>query len=159
MQVQVRPGRPEAAAAIWDPKGADPARERAAAARAARRGGALRAAVGATAGGALFWLWSQWIGSVVLTVSALLLLASSLSPTGLYAVIERGFAALGRWTGAALTAVTMTAVFYLIFFPFGALFRRGRRDPMQRFYEPERESYWNGRESGRSGSASHLRQY
>ena len=26
--------------------------------------------------------------------------------------------------------------------PFGKLFRRGQRDKMRRYYEPDRETYW-----------------
>jgi hypothetical protein len=107
----------------------------------------------------IFALVSRVAGMVVMSIAAMILLSALLSPVGLYAGIERLFAALGRRVGAGLTWIVLPLIFYLIFLPFGTLFRRGRRDPMKRFYEADAESYWSLRQAGRSGSAFHTRQY
>ncbi len=154
---QPRPGSPEAAAVVWSPLPEDDAPGRAAEARRARRRGLLQAAVGAAMGGLLYGLWSPVVATVVFSISGLILLCSQLSPQRAYGAIERVFAALGHWTGEALTVVTMTLLFYLVFLPFRLLFRRGTRDAMKRYYEPGLDSYWLDREPAASGS--HLRQY
>jgi hypothetical protein len=120
--------------------------------------GAMQALAGAVVGALLFRFEHRTLGSIVLGVAGVILLAALASPGGLYAAIERGFAALGQFVGRALTWILMPAVFYGFFFPFGMLFRRGRRDSMKRFYEPDAPSYWSDREVGRAGSSA-SRQY
>ena len=157
--MQVR-GRPEAAAVVWNPLGeSEPGESSGLAARTARRRGAVQALVAAAAATLLFFFWSPLAARIVSTIALLLLLCSQASPLGAYARIERGFAALGRWTGEGLTVVLMTIVFYLLFLPFSVLFRRGQRDSMKRYYERERDSYWETRDSDHTASASHTRQY
>ncbi len=151
------PGRPEAAAVVWSPEGIDPGPGETARRRAARRRGLVQVAVAASASGLIFWLWSERMAVVVACVALVFLACSQLSPLRAYAAIERGFAALGRWTGAALTLVIMTVLFYGVFLPFGLLFRRGARDPMKRRYDEEAESYWEDREPMLEGG--HQRQY
>ncbi len=155
---QARPGRAKAAAAIWDWRGE---RSQTPAARPSRPRlrGTLQALAGAAVGALIFALLSRIAGTVVMSIATLILLSALLSPTGLYAGIERLFAALGRRVGAGLTWIVLPLVFYLIFLPFGTLFRGGRRDPMKRFYEADAESYWSPRRVGRSGSAFRTRQY
>lgn len=151
-------GRPQAAAAIWSWRPAPPARPATAPVRL--RGG-LQAAVGLAVAGALAWFGYRTPAAIVATVASTIGLAALLSPLGLFAAIEHAFAALGGWIGKALTWLLLPVVFYLFFVPFGALFRRGRRDAMQRFFDAEAETYWTSREARAShtASASHERQY
>jgi len=86
---------------------------------------------------------------VILTIASIILLAALISPTGLFAGIERGFDALGHAASRLVTLVLLSAIFYSFFLPFGLLFRRGRRDSMKRFYEPEAHTYWSPRERER----------
>ena len=155
---QAQPGRAKAAAAIWDWRGE---RSQTPAARPSkpRLRGTLQALAGAGIGALIFALLSRIVGTVVMSIATLILLSALLSPAGLYAGIERLFAALGRRVGAALTWIVLPLLFYLVFLPFGMIFRSGRRDPMKRFYEADAESYWSPRKVGRSGSAFHTRQY
>jgi len=155
---QARQGRAEAAAAIWDWRGERSQTPEARPSRPRLRG-TLQALAGAAVGTLIFAFVSRIAGTVVMSIATLILLSALLSPTGLYAGIERLFAALGRRIGTGLTWVVLPLLFYLVFLPFGMLFRRGRRDPMKRFYETDAESYWSPRRVGRSGSASHTRQY
>ena len=155
---QARPGRAEAAAAIWDWR-SEHSQTPAAQASRPRLRGTLQALVGAGIGALIFALLSRIAGTVVMSVAVVILLSALLSPAGLYAGIERLFAALGRRVGTALTWIVLPLLFYLVFLPFGMIFRSGRRDPMKRFYEADAESYWSPRQVGRSGSASRTRQY
>jgi len=134
-----RAGAPKASAAIWRWRAAEPA-------------GApvprvhLRASLQALAGvafGALCWaLGSRGIATAAFTLAGVILLASLLSPAGLYAAIQRFFDASGRVIGRAMSWVVMVPIFYLFFLPFGILFRRGRRDRLHRRFEKGAPSYW-----------------
>lgn len=153
-------GRPEAAAAVWRWRNdGDPASGAGLPDGRRRVRGSLQAAVGLGVGATIFLLWSQTAGAVVMGIATLILLAALLSPSGAFALLERAFSTLGAQIARLITFVTMSLIFYLIFAPFGVLTRRGRRDPMRRFYEPDGETYWTPREIGRAGSPSRQRQY
>ncbi len=141
-----RPGRPEAAAAIWrwregqgQATGTAPA--------VLRREGALRALIGSLVGGALFVFGQASLAFVAWSVSALVLLAALASPAGAYAAIGRGLEAFGRLVGRLLAVLLLTPVFFLFFVPFGLLFRRGRRDRLERWFDRAAPSYWHCREA------------
>ncbi len=137
-----RRGRPEAAAAIWDWRAVDRPEPSRSAGRLRSRG-AIQAAAGFGAGAVFLLLQVRALAAVAFTIAGLVLLSALLSPTGLYRAIDRAFHALGRGIGRALTWLLLPALFYLVFFPFGALFRRGRRDTMTRFFETDRDTYWS----------------
>lgn len=92
------------------------------------------------------------------SIASVVFLSALLSPTGVYGAIDRAFHALGRWIGHGLTWLLLPPLFYLVFFPFGALFRRGKKDTMNRFFEAERESYWSPHR-GQADPASYERQF
>lgn len=152
-----RPGRPEAAAAIW--------RWRAGAAAAGpgpaklRREGATRALVGLLAGKAFQVLGFEHLAYVAWAVSALILLAALASPAGAYAAIGRGLSGLGRLVGRALAILLLTPVFFLFFFPFGRLLRGGRRDRLERWFDRAAPSYWHRREDTPRTAASYERAF
>jgi hypothetical protein len=157
--VQPRSGRPDAATVIWNWRDEESHREPERAGSRVRIRGALQALVGIALGALVFTYGSRTIGSVILVIGTTILLSALLSPQGLFRAIETVFQAFGRAVGRVITGVTMLAVFYLFFLPFGLLFRRGKRDPMRRFYEADATSYWEARKIARSASASHERQY
>jgi hypothetical protein len=145
-------GRPEAAAAIWTWQGSAPTAPAPTAGRVRLRGLA-QAAVGAAAGAAILAFASRPLGIVVLSIASAIALAALVSPQGLFAGIERAFAALGHQIGRVLTWILLPAIFYLFFVPFSALFRRGRRDSMKRFFDASAQSYWKLRDdAARAGS-------
>jgi len=151
-------GRPEAAAEIWnwrEPR-AEAAQE---SPQRARVLGSLQGLGTAAFAALLFVYWSQVIGALVLCLSGVVLGAALISPTGLYLGIRRGFGALARLTGRGMTWVLMVPIFYLIFLPFGQLFRRGRRDRLKRYYEADAESYWDAHEGPTAASQQYDRQY
>jgi hypothetical protein len=154
-----RAGRPEAAAAIWRwGEAADPA-SRGPSAASLRLRGSLQALLGIAIGAALWTFVSTLAGVIVTCTAGGIGIAALASPCGLFAWIERGFSRLGELLGSGMTAILMPLVFYLIFLPLGISFRRGRRDAMRRFFDPQAPSYWSLREGARAGSRSRRRQY
>jgi hypothetical protein len=121
--------------------------------------GSLQAFGVGALGGAIFLFWSPATGRVVLGVAAIVLLAALVSPTGLYAGIRQLLLTLGRWTGQALTWALLVPLFYLVFLPFGWLFRRGSRDLLKRYFDPEAATYWEPHEGATAASESRQRQY
>jgi len=139
------PGRAEAAASIWDWRHRQIAAAPEISASRARIRGAIQGLTGVAAGGLIFASASTTLGTVVLGIAGLILLAALISPTGLYAGIALGLEALGHFVRRAMTWVLMPLIFYMIFLPFGLLFRRGHKDPMRRFYDPNAATYWSPR--------------
>ncbi len=157
--MQPNQGRSEAAAVIWDWRGGGSADAPTEGARDIRIRGAVQALVGATAGGLIFHFVSPTLGSVVWTIAGIILASALLSPRGLFAGIEKLFVSVGAGIGRAITWIVLPAIFYLMFFPFGVLLRRGRRDSMKRFYEPDADTYWSQHDGAKAASASRDRQY
>jgi hypothetical protein len=116
-----------------------------------------QAALGLVAAAALVWLERARLAIGVGSAAALLGLAALLSPLGLFAAIERLLAALGARIQRALTWLLLPMIFFLFFVPFRALFRRGRRDSMRRFYDPASPSYWQLREVSSAPGAERYR--
>lgn len=152
---ELRAGRPEAAAAIWwlDDAGSPLSTGR------TRLRGIAQAGVGAVVGTAVLLYLSFTAGIIVLCIASAIAVAALVSPHGLYAALERGTAALGRVIGGLVTWLLMFLIFYGIFVPFHALFRRGRRDAMRRYYEPEAPSYWEEHGRGRNAAGARDRQF
>ena len=153
----MRPGRPEAAAVI-----ADPPRASATATTSTRRvrvRGALQGAIAIAIGAALIAFGRRAPGIVAVGIGSAIAAAALTSPLGLFAAIERGFAAFGAAVGRGLTWTVMPAVFYGFFVPFRLLFRRGRRDTMRRRFEPDAPSYWTPADPRRQSPESYTRAY
>lgn len=161
---ETRSGRPEAAAAIWSWQEPSAATEEAASGKIRLRG-ALQGLAAACVGGAIYHFLPalnphfRMVGIVVLSVASVVFLAATLSPKGVYAVIERMLAAMSRHFGRLLNWLIIPLIFYGFFVPFGVLFRRGKRDALQTFYDDRRESYWSDREGVRTASSNRARQY
>ncbi len=123
--------------------------------------GAVAELVGAIGvfGSLVYLFWSTTIGTLVFCIASIVLFSALVSPLGLYAGVQGVFRTLGRWTGIALTWLMLVPVFYLFFLPFGASFRRGRRDRLKRYFERGAETYWEPHEGPTAGSESCERQY
>ena len=157
--MQPNRGRSEAAGLIWDWRGREAAARPTEPVHTIRIRGTAQALVGATAGGLIFRFVSPTVGTIVLMISGVILASALLSPKGLFSAIERLFVSLGVGIGRVFTWILLPAIFYLVFLPFGVLFRRGRRDSMKRFYEPDADTYWSRRDGVKTASASRDRQY
>lgn len=142
----VRPGKPEAAAAIWDWRAARD--DRAVVARA-RKTALVRFAIASLAGGTLFYFGRAAVASVAWSAGALTLLLALASPLRAYAAVDRAVTRVGEWVGGVLTWILLAPVFYLFFTPFGLLLRRGARDPMKRRFDSGLATYWTRREDDR----------
>ena len=154
-----RPGRPQAAMAIWPWREDEfPAPDGSSASRVRLRG-VLQGSVGLTVAALVYYFISHTAGWVIGTIASTITLAALISPEGLFAGIEAGFRATGRVLGRLLTWTLLSSIFYAFFLPFGALFRRGRKDAMKRFYDPEAPSYWSSRKSREAGLDFYKRQY
>ncbi len=47
-----------------------------------------------------------------------------------------------------MTRLVLTVLFFLVFLPYGLIFRITRKDLLDRHLHPERESYWNPKDDG-----------
>lgn len=150
-----RRGRPEAAEIIWHRHAAEPERTESPARRRTR--GVLQGLGAAIVGALVLLYWSRWVALVILTTACVLFFSALISPTVLYAAVERFFLWLGRVTGTALTWVLLPAIFFLVFLPYGLAFRRGGNDRMTPLPDPDAPSYWETRDP--EVRHSHLRQY
>jgi hypothetical protein len=134
-----------AAAAVWDwRRGEQPPDPRPGTASRRKRA-AVQALVGAAVGG-LVYLRSPTMAMVVWALAAAGLLLALLSPDRGHAALERALAWFGRAVGRGLAVVLLVPLFVLFFLPFGLLARRGRRDRLERFFDPEAATYWKRRE-------------
>jgi hypothetical protein len=153
-----RRGGPEAAAVIWNWRGERGKGESKSPGRT-RLIGALQAVGLAAVAVFLFHYWSETVAKVVIGISTLILLTSQLSPDGLYQALLGLFKRLGTETGKAITWLVLALLFYLFFFPFGLLLRRGRSDRLRRYMEPEAPTYWEPRRGLTAASGSREVQY
>ena len=140
--------RPEAAAVVWDWKrtagGPSSASSDGEQRRRLRRRALVEALVAGAAGGVLF-LWRPPVAWVAWAIGAVVLAAALASPTGLYAGLRRALAGFGHAVGLVLTVVFLVPLYYGFFTVFGLLFRRGRRDRMERRFDRAAPSYWKRR--------------
>lgn len=122
--------------AAGDARGAD---RRSAA--AARRGAAVRAAVGLAVAAALAF-WKPWLAVVVVAVSLLVLALALVSPLGAYARFEHALGRFAHGVGMAVTWLLMPLLYYLLFLPVGLLLRRGDKLRLTRGPDPAAATYW-----------------
>ena len=127
--------------------------------RALRREGVVRALVGAAVGGVLFYFGAPILARVAWVGAAFVLLAALASPDGLYAAIGRGLALLGHGIGRLLAIVLLTPLYWLFFVPFGRLLRAGRRDRLERWFDPAASTYWHRREDAPRTKRSYERAF
>ncbi len=143
-QVGPERGRPAASASIW--RWRDATEDRGRAASSQRRAGVIRALVGLTAGGLLYYFERPIVAGVAWSISGLTLVLALVSPLGAYAALDRLVARAGRGVGLVLTWLLLAPAYYLVLTPLAWAIRL-RRDPLRRTLEPERESYWSERTS------------
>lgn len=138
--------RTEASSVVWDWRNENVSRSKGPSAKQLRLRGVLQSGVTFVAAVALAWFGLRHMAIVAGVIGSVVLLAALVSPTGLFAALLRGMDALAAKFGALLNRVLLGAIFFGFFVPFGRLFRRGRRDALSRFYEPEATTYWIDRE-------------
>jgi len=153
----LRVGNPKASAVIWRWRGDEPEADAGPSAASQRVRGSLQALAGAAFGLASLYFWSRTVAIVAFTAAGVVLFCALASPNGLYALLHRLFEASGRVVGRVTTWIVMVPIFYLFFLPFGKLLRRGRRDRLHRYFEPDAKTYWEPHKAMQSSSRE--RQY
>lgn len=152
-------GLPEASQVIWDWRAEETSGQQGDSAASLRVAGLLQSAA-AFGVACLFWFFDiLLIAYIAAFMGSLILLLSLFSPTGLFAAFRRAMEGLAEKVGLILSWILLPAIFYAFFVPFGALFRRGKRDAMKRFFEPDAASYWVEREQGPGEPGSRMRQF
>ena len=152
-------GLSEASRVIWDWRADETQDEQEDSAASLRVAGLLQSAA-AFAVSCLFWYFDVLlIAYIAAFMGTLVLLLSLLSPRGLFAAFRRAMEGLAEKVGLMLSWILLPAIFYTFFVPFGALFRRGKRDAMKRFYDPGAASYWVERDRDLGEEGSRMRQF
>jgi hypothetical protein len=139
-------GRAEAARAVWDWRGE---RRRAAAAaqlKAIRTRGIVMLAVGGVVGFLFYRFISRTLAYPVWGIATFVAAAALASPRGLYPWVDRAVGLLVFVVGRGLTLALLIPIYYLVFAPFGLLFRRGERSKLSRKLDPAATSYWIARD-------------
>lgn len=145
-------------AAIWSWRGEDDARRAAGERAAARRRGWVQAGVGFAAA-ALLSFWRPGAAWVVAGLALLTVAAALASPLGLYRRLTRGVLLLGRAIATLLTWIVLPILYWLLFFPFGALLRLQGKLGFARAFTRGGESYWSESPRRDGGLADYERQF
>lgn len=148
-------------ALVWNWRAAAGADDRGAkmAAAAARRQGAIGAAVGLGVAAVLAWLLHRPVPALVvaalsLTVALLALAAPLTLYRRLRGALDRG----GHWVGTGVTWLLMTALFYLLFMPAGLIMRAMGKLAFSR-YDPAMDTYWTPTEGRVHSAESYRKQF
>jgi len=143
---------------IWNWKSSG-IRSRAQSAGSLRKKGLIQG-VGTAMVASLFWYFElRTMALIAGAMAAIVLLAASISPTGIFATLSRGADKLGHFIGNCIKWIFLPAVYYLFFLPFGTLFRRGDNDSLQRTCSPGNSTYWINRQESGTESRSRSKQF
>ena len=132
-----RRGRPEAAAAIWNPTGRDTPEPR-------RRAPWPATLVGLLAAAALAVLVSPVAGGVVAAIAVTLHGLWAVAP-GAHARVQAGLERFGQIVAQVVTWIVLVPLFYLVVTPFGLLRRLRGHDPLGRRFDRRAPTYWEPR--------------
>jgi len=121
--------------------------ERSSLASRLRRAAVLQGIVGALIGTGIYHYFSTTVGIVAWSLAGLLTLIGLASPTGLYQKLKSALDGFGVLVGRVVSWVLLVPVYWLFFTPFHFLFRRGRKDSMTRWLDPDASTYWVTRDS------------
>lgn len=121
--------------------------------------GARRAGIGLGAAALLHVLGHGRIALIAASLATMILATALVSPNRAYVALTKYLDLFGKSVGRLLTLLTMIPIFYLVFLPFGLLLRRGKSDPMKRFFERESLSYWENRPEDNTTAVCHERPY
>jgi len=139
--------------------GADDSRSQAAA-KAARREGAVGAAVGLAVAAALAWLLHRPVPArVVAALSLTVALLAFAAPLTLYPRLRGALDRLGHWVGTGVTWLLMTLLFYLLFLPAGLIMRAAGKLDFTRFADPAVDTYWTPTEGRVHSAKSYRKQF
>jgi hypothetical protein len=155
---EVNRGTEDASATIWNCQDSQITTS-GSTASALRLKGCLQCIAAGVVSALFFYFGFIMMSYIAAGLGSLFFLTALLSPTGIFAVLNRGSRKLGYWLGSAIKWLIMPLIYYGIFLPFGKLFRRGRRDVLKRYYELDASTYWSTIELDRQESGSRKRQF
>jgi hypothetical protein len=153
------PTIPEPSSVAWSWRERTAAAEAAHAREAAsnRRKGLIGCAIGLAAAAAVhFFLHRPFAAAVITTLTVLSTLVALVSPLGAYKSLNRVLERFAHAVGLAFTWVLMTALYYLVFLPVGALLRARGKLAISRRADPRLPTYWISTE-GRERTAESYR--
>jgi predicted membrane channel-forming protein YqfA (hemolysin III family) len=151
--------QPSALVWNWRAAGAGDNRSPAAAA-AARRQGAIGAAVGLAVAAALAWLLHRPVPAMVVAVLSLTVaLLAFAAPLTLYRRLRGGLDRFAHWVGTGVTWLLMTVLFYLLFLPAGLIMRAMGKLAFTRFADPALDTYWTPTEGRVHSAESYRKQF
>jgi predicted membrane channel-forming protein YqfA (hemolysin III family) len=131
-----------------------------AAAAAARRQGAIGAAVGLGVAAVFAWLLHRPVPAlVVAALSLTIALLALAAPLTLYRRLRGALDRGGHWVGTGVTWVLMTVLFYLLFVPAGLIMRGMGKLAFTRFADPALDTYWTPTEGRVHSSESYRKQF
>jgi predicted membrane channel-forming protein YqfA (hemolysin III family) len=146
-------------ALVWNWRAAGTGDNRSAAA-AARRQGAVGAAVGLAVAAALAWLLHRPVPALVVAVlSITVALLALAAPLTLYRRLRGALDRLGHWVGTGVTWLLMTVLFYLLFVPAGLIMRAMGKLAFTRFADPAVDTYWTPTEGRVHSAESYRKQF
>jgi hypothetical protein len=107
----------------------------------------------------VFW-WRGKTGAIpyFLVASPLLILTALTVPMALRP-IHAVWMPLAKKLAQLVTWIVLSAVFYVVFTPYGLVMRLMGKDPLDRRFEPGRASYWIRRSDGPFDPERTLKQY
>ena len=149
----------EVAEEVWDWKDEESNHSFDTQGRKNRLQGTIRALVGGGIGLIVYVFGYPVLGSLILFVAGVTLAAASLSPTSIYPMIQELVVALQLLVRKLLTFLSLVFLFYAFFVPFGLLFRRGKKDPMERWTHRPLDSYWKKGRTLPCSLSSYKRQF
>jgi hypothetical protein len=103
---------------------------------------------GFTLGGALLvisglrWWWTGARPLVLPLIAVTAVLLAAAAPQALRP-LRRLTVLLGQWAQRGVTAAAMFAAFWLVITPAGLIMRLAAKDPMNRAWQPEADTYWD----------------
>ena len=134
---KLKPGSAQASAAIWNSTNIPPAKP-----KNVHLGRVMSMTLIGLAVGWFAWNSRRtYIAMTIFSVAGFVSLNALLFPC-FYLKIERVFLWCGKWAAQLITYLLMTILFFGFFWPFGALFRRRKKDRLRRFFEPDADTYW-----------------
>lgn len=118
----------------------------------------IQSLVGYIVAGIFLYFGKEIMAGVVGSIATVLLLLAHFLPSA-HRAVERFFGVLGHWMGAAISWVLLVPFFYITC----TIMRIGhlllRKDPMNRGFDPQVDSYWIDVEPAPMTEASYKRQY
>jgi hypothetical protein len=102
--------------------------------------------------------WEDWTWVGILFAAGLAVAATGVVAPRLIKPLFVGLSLITLPIGLIVSELMLLAIFFLLFLPFGLVFKLIGRDAMERRFEPGRSTYWVAKRPA-SGLRQYFRQY